>query len=160
MAHRPFHLSVYRGRIELEERLTDFVLLWNLNGSVQVRTSDEAFALKKDDLFSLNPYESCEFRAEDALLVAFLLDEAPLCACFSGKNYRIHCSPAHVVSDDHVLLRRLLGQMLRTLAEGDAYQEAELGRLYYELVLFADAAFCGGNARRRRDPRGAIRPVS
>ena len=36
MAHRPFHLMVYRGKIALEEQSNDFMLLWNLNEPVQV----------------------------------------------------------------------------------------------------------------------------
>lgn len=135
MAHRPFHLMVYRGKIALKEPSADFMLLWNLNEPVQVCSDDELFEMKKDDLFSLNPYENCTIQAENGLLVAFLLDDAQLRDCFGGKNYRIQCSSAHVVSDNYTPLRRFLGQMLRILAEGGVYQEAELGRLYYELVL-------------------------
>lgn len=135
MAHRPFHLMVYRGKIALKEPSADFMLLWNLNEPVQMCSDDELFEMKKDDLFSLNPYENCTIQAENGLLVAFLLDDAQLRDCFGGKNYRIQCSSAHVVSDNYTPLRRLLGQMLRILAEGGVYQEAELGRLYYELVL-------------------------
>lgn len=135
MAHRPFHLMVYRGKIALEEQSNDFMLLWNLNEPVQVCSDNETFEMKKDDLFSLNPYENCTVQAKNGLLVAFLLDDAQLRDCFGGKNYRIRCSSAHVVSDNYAPLRRLLGQMLRILAEGGAYQEVELGRLYYELAL-------------------------
>lgn len=135
MAHRPFHLMVYRGKIALEEQSADFMLLWNLNEPVQVCSDNETFEMKKDDLLSLNPYENCTVQAENGLLVAFLLDDAQLRDCFGGKNYCIRCSSAHVVSDNYAPLRRLLGQMLRILAEGGAYQEAELGRLYYELAL-------------------------
>lgn len=57
MAHRPFHLMVYRGKIALEEQSADFMLLWNLNEPVQVCSDNETFEMKKDDLLSLNPYE-------------------------------------------------------------------------------------------------------
>ena len=89
MAHRPFHLMVYRGKIALEEQSNDFMLLWNLNEPVQVCSDNETFEMKKDDLFSLNPYENCTVQAKNGLLVAFLLDDAQLRDCFGGKNYRI-----------------------------------------------------------------------
>ena len=62
MAHRPFHLMVYRGKIALEEQSADFMLLWNLNEPVQVCSDNETFEMKKDDLLSLNPYETVPFR--------------------------------------------------------------------------------------------------
>lgn len=86
MAHRPFHLMVYRGKIALEEQSADFMLLWNLNEPVQVCSDNETFEMKKDDLLSLNPYENCTVQAENGLLVAFLLDDAQLRDCFWWKK--------------------------------------------------------------------------
>lgn len=87
MAHRPFHLMVYRGKIALEEQSNDFMLLWNLNEPVQVCSDNETFEMKKDDLFSLNPYENCTVQAKNGLLVAFLLDDAQLRDCFRCSVY-------------------------------------------------------------------------
>ena len=69
MAHRPFHLMVYRGKIALKEPSADFMLLWNLNEPVQVCSDDELFEMKKDDLFSLNPYENCTIQAENGTVL-------------------------------------------------------------------------------------------
>ena len=70
MAHRPFHLMVYRGKIALEEQSADFMLLWNLNEPVQVCSDNETFEMKKDDLLSLNPYENCTVQAENGRCTA------------------------------------------------------------------------------------------
>lgn len=135
MAHQLIHLALHRGEFTLEERPSDFVLLWNLGEAVQVSTDEEAFAMNRDDLLSLNPYEHCRVAAHNGLLVLLALDAAQLRSCFPEKNYRIRCNSACVVSDNYAPLRALLGQTLRVLAEGSAYQNAELGRLYYKLIL-------------------------
>lgn len=135
MEHRPIHLRLYRGALERRERSADLVLLWNLGQPVEVRTGTESLRMKKDDLLALSPYEEYGVRAGDGLVAAFGLEPSRMRACFSGKQYRIQCNSARVVSDNYPLLRRLLGQVLQALAEGGPYLEAELGRLYYELVL-------------------------
>lgn len=135
MEHRPIHLRLYRGALERRERSADLVLLWNLGQPVEVRTGTESLRMKKDDLLALSPYEEYGVRAGDGLVAAFGLEPSRMRACFSGKQYRIQCNSARVVSDNYPLLRRLLGQILQALAEGGPYLEAELGRLYYELVL-------------------------
>ena len=135
MAYRPIHLTLHRGDLDLKDRPSDLILLWNLGEAAQVNTGSEQIWLKKDDILSLSPYEPYELLARDGLLAAFALDEARMRSCFSGRHYWIQCNSARVVSDNYPPLRRLLGQVMQMLAERGPYLEAELGRLYYELIL-------------------------
>ena len=117
MAYRPIHLTLHRGELDLKERPSDLILLWNLGEAAQVNTGSEQIWLKKDDILSLSPYEPYELLARDGLLAAFALDEARMRSCFSGRHYWIQCNSARVVSDNYPPLRRLLGQVMQMLAE-------------------------------------------
>lgn len=119
----------------MQESSADLVLLWNLGGPVQANLSGQSIQMKKDDLLAVEPYTPWGLQAKDAFLAVFSLDAARMRSCFAGKNYHIQCNSARVVSDNYPPLRRILGQVLQAIAENSAYLEAELGRLYYELVL-------------------------
>lgn len=135
MAYRTIHLTLYRGAHPMQESSADLVLLWNLGGPVQANLSGQSIQMKKDDLLAVEPYTPWGLQAKDAFLAVFSLDAARMRSCFAGKNYHIQCNSARVVSDNYPPLRRILGQVLQAIAENSAYLEAELGRLYYELVL-------------------------
>ena len=111
------------------------VLLWNLGGPVQVDAGGGSVQMKKDDVLSLMPHRSWTVQGQKILLAAFVLDDAQLRACFPRRNYSIRCNSAQEVNDNYDLLRKALGQTLQVWAEQGIYLEAQLNRLYYELLI-------------------------
>lgn len=135
MAHRLIHFTFYRNAPQQTESSADLVLLWNLGGPVQVDAGGGSVQMKKDDVLSLMPHRSWTVQGQKILLAAFVLDDAQLRACFPRRNYSIRCNSAQEVNDNYDLLRKALGQTLQVWAEQGIYLEAQLNRLYYELLI-------------------------
>lgn len=135
MAHRLIHLTLYRSGPLQPEPSTDLVLLWNLGGPVQVDAGGSSVQMKKDDILSVVPHRSWAVQGQEILLAAFALDDVQLRACFPKKNYSIRCNSAQEINDNYDLLRQTLGQTLQVWAEQGIYLEAQLNRLYYELII-------------------------
>ena len=141
MAHRLIHLAIYQGGVCAEETPADLTLLWNFGSEAELRTEDETFALRRDDVVSLRPQQRYSLRTGEGPVAAVALDGAQLRACLGGRRLAIRCNSAREVSDNYVILRGLLGQVLQAWAEGGPYLEAELGKLYYELALLLANCF-------------------
>lgn len=141
MAHRLIHLAIYQGGVCAEETPADLTLLWNFGPEAELRTEDETFALRRDDVVSLRPQQRYSLRTGEGPVAAVALDGAQLRACLGGRRLAIRCNSAREVSDNYAILRGLLGQVLQAWAEGGPYLEAELGKLYYELALLLANCF-------------------
>ena len=141
MAHRLIHLAIYQGGVCSEETPADLTLLWNFGPEAELRTEDETFALRRDDVVSLRPQQRYSLRTGEGPVAAVALDGAQLRACLGGRRLAIRCNSAREVSDNYAILRGLLGQVLQAWAEGGPYLEAELGKLYYELALLLANCF-------------------
>ena len=141
MAHRLIHLAIYQGGVCAEETPADLTLLWNFGPEAELRTEDETFALRRDDVVSLRPQQRYSLRTGEGPVAAVALDGTQLRACLGGRRLAIRCNSAREVSDNYAILRGLLGQVLQAWAEGGPYLEAELGKLYYELALLLANCF-------------------
>ena len=106
MAHRLIHLAIYQGGVCAEETPADLTLLWNFGPEAELRTEDETFALRRDDVVSLRPQQRYSLRTGEGPVAAVALDGAQLRACLGGRRLAIRCNSAREVSDNYAISRR------------------------------------------------------
>lgn len=136
MLHSPIHLTIHRGTVEQTGTAAELLLLLNLEAPLTVTTENGPRCLGAEDLLLLSPKSRFRLQGSGVLCVQFALDAERFRECFPQKRYRFRCDSTQEVSDNYPLLRRLLAQVLAAYYEQHTCLEAELNRLYYELLLF------------------------
>lgn len=152
MASHLIDFQISRQKNGTKRQSRDIRILLSLGDHLAAVCDGDLSTLGEGDLLIVNPGSSLEILTDSVLYAVFRLNTYQFRVCFPGKECRFFGNSSREVSDNYILLRRLLSEVLVTTYESREYMEAELNRLYYELLIFLTNNFSAAEVGTRETP--------